>query len=70
MCQGHKMDIISLWVWFWDQTYKRKKKKVVDTLNRTMHLVDIRIFKSDLKKRVIASLVEDEHYIQVNDGLQ
>jgi hypothetical protein len=49
---------------------KGKQNKVVDALNKKMHATIVSIFKLNLKMRVIDSLVEDEHYVQVKDGLQ
>jgi ribosomal protein S24E len=50
---------------------KGKENRVADAWNskmHVMHMTTINICKSDLKSRVVESLVVDEHYVQVKDG--
>lgn len=49
---------------------KGKENKVVNALGKKFNVESISIRKSNLRKRVIDALVEDEHYIQVKSCLQ
>ena len=49
---------------------KGKENKVVDALSRKFHVVAISVRKYDLSTKFLDALVEDEHYLQIREGLQ
>jgi hypothetical protein len=52
---------------------KGKENKVVDALSRRvhiMHVTDVSMHQSDLKKTFLDGLVIDQHYLQVKENLQ
>jgi hypothetical protein len=52
---------------------KGKENKVVDALNRGVHLMHattISMHQSDLKHKILNVVVTDQHYLQVKESLQ
>jgi hypothetical protein len=52
---------------------KGKENKVVDALNRRVHLMHattVSMHQSDLKRRILDVVVTDQHYLQVKESLQ
>lgn len=47
------------------QNIRWKENRVVDALNKKIHVATINISKSNMKARVINTLAKDEYYIQV-----
>jgi hypothetical protein len=51
---------------------KGKENMVIDALNRrvyAMYVTTITMCKSDLKNKILESLISDEYYLQVKEGL-
>jgi hypothetical protein len=52
---------------------KGKENKVVDALNRRVHLMHattVSMHQSDLKRIILDVVVTDQHYLQVKESLQ
>lgn len=49
---------------------KGKENKVFDALSKKFHVTVINVSKSNLRTRALGALANDEHYIQVKEGLQ
>ena len=67
-CQASCMVIISIWVWFWNQTCKKQREQSCWCSDSwKFHVATMSVYKIDVKERVHDATTRDEHYLQVNE---